>query len=47
MFDLLSVFENDDTIKVFDNIVIENIDIQQKKLREILKRDGFIFPNKE
>jgi len=47
MFDLLSMCENDDTVKVFDNIVIENIDIQKKKLREILQRDGFVFPLKD
>jgi 5'-3' exonuclease len=47
MFDLLSMCENDDTKKVFDNIVIEENYIQKKILREILQKHGFIFPLKD
>ena len=44
MFDLLSVKECDDKLKLFHSISITNGPIMIGNMREILKKDGFIFP---
>lgn len=44
MFDLLNIEETDDKLKIFDAIRIENGPIIHSDMREILKKDGFIFP---
>jgi 5'-3' exonuclease len=44
MFDLLSVKECDDKLKLFQSISITNGPILIGNMREILKKDGFIFP---
>jgi 5'-3' exonuclease len=44
MFDLLSVKECDDKLKLFHSISITNGPILIGNMREILKKDGFIFP---
>jgi flap endonuclease-1 len=44
MFDLLNIEENDDKLKTFNRISLDNGPIIQSNIREILKKDGFLFP---
>jgi flap endonuclease-1 len=44
MFDLVNSKENDSTLAMFDNITIEYGPIMKSCIKEILKKDGFIFP---
>lgn len=44
MFDLLSIEETDDKLKMFNTISIVNGPIIRSNMREILEKDGFVFP---